>query len=121
MGDKNVDSKKLTMPTAYSGTRRQEEKVCWRKKLGAAEVSGRPFPLLPCPVARAAPSCREPRPWGSPGRPQCEAWGLPRAPQKKKKKSVLEKEAELVGSTPVLLPGKSHGWRSLVGCSPWGR
>ena len=23
--------------------------------------------------------------------------------------------------TPVLLPGKSHGGRSLVGCSPWGR
>ena len=23
--------------------------------------------------------------------------------------------------TPVFLPGKSHGWRSLVGCSPWGR
>ena len=23
--------------------------------------------------------------------------------------------------TPVLLPGKSHGWRSLVGCSPWNR
>ena len=22
--------------------------------------------------------------------------------------------------TPVLLPGKSHGWRSLVGWSPWG-
>ena len=22
--------------------------------------------------------------------------------------------------TPVLLTGKSHGWRSLVGCSPWG-
>ena len=22
---------------------------------------------------------------------------------------------------PVLLPGKSHGWKSLVGCSPWGR
>ena len=21
--------------------------------------------------------------------------------------------------TPVLLPGKSHGWRSLVGCCPW--
>ena len=19
------------------------------------------------------------------------------------------------------LPGKSHGWKSLVGCSPWGR
>ena len=23
-------------------------------------------------------------------------------------------------STPVLLPGKSHGWRSPVGCGPWG-
>ena len=23
--------------------------------------------------------------------------------------------------TPVLLPGKSHGWRNLMGCSPWGR
>ena len=23
--------------------------------------------------------------------------------------------------TPVLLPGKSHGQRRLVGCSPWGR
>ena len=22
---------------------------------------------------------------------------------------------------PVFLPGNSHGWRSLVGCSPWGR
>ena len=24
-------------------------------------------------------------------------------------------------STPILLPGKSHGQRSLVGYSPWGR
>ena len=23
--------------------------------------------------------------------------------------------------TPILLPGKSHGQRTLVGCSPWGR
>ena len=23
--------------------------------------------------------------------------------------------------TPVLLPGESHRWRSLIGCSPWGR
>ena len=23
--------------------------------------------------------------------------------------------------TPVLLPGKSHGWRNPIGCSPWGR
>ena len=26
-----------------------------------------------------------------------------------------------VAPTPVLLPEKSHGRRSLVGCSPWGR
>ena len=24
-------------------------------------------------------------------------------------------------ATPVLLPRKSHRWRSLVGCNPWGR
>ena len=28
---------------------------------------------------------------------------------------------DLRRATPVLLPGKSHGRRSLVGCSPWGR
>ena len=28
----------------------------------------------------------------------------------------LKKERQ---PTPVLLPGKSHGWRSLVGYSPW--
>ena len=30
----------------------------------------------------------------------------------------LEKE---MATTPVLLPGKSHGQRSLVGYGPWGR
>ena len=30
----------------------------------------------------------------------------------------LEKE---MATTPVLLPGKSHGQRSLAGYSPWGR
>ena len=30
----------------------------------------------------------------------------------------LEKE---MATTPVLLPGKSHEWKSLVGYSPWGR
>ena len=38
---------------------------------------------------------------------------------------VLDKAALLlekaVAPTPVLLPGESHGQRSLVGCSPWGR
>ena len=31
----------------------------------------------------------------------------------------LEKEMA-IQSTPVLLPGKSHGQRNLVGYSPWG-
>ena len=26
-----------------------------------------------------------------------------------------------MAATPVLLPGKSHGQRSLVGCGPWDR
>ena len=30
----------------------------------------------------------------------------------------LEKE---MATTPVFLPGKSHGWSSMVGYSPWGR
>jgi len=30
---------------------------------------------------------------------------------------LLEKETAI---TPVFLPGKSHGQRSLEGCSPWG-
>ena len=41
-------------------------------------------------------------------------------------KICLEAVAIQVGrrqwhTTPVLLPGKSHGWRSLVGYSPWRR
>ena len=32
---------------------------------------------------------------------------------------VLKKKKK--NRTPVLLPGKSHGWRSLVGYSLWGR
>ena len=37
-------------------------------------------------------------------------------------KLIIDLEAEKEWHpTPVLLPGKSHGWRSLVGCSPWGR
>ena len=38
-------------------------------------------------------------------------------------KSLLQRHSSktsILGHS-VLLPGKSHGWRSLVGCSPWGR
>ena len=54
--------------------------------------------------------------WTSPGCPRlcvpgCKfIWGRPVA--------TMEKA---MAPTPVLLPGKSHGWRSLVGHSPWGR
>ena len=34
---------------------------------------------------------------------------------------AIEKWRRQWHPTPVLLPGKSHGRRSLVGCSPWGR
>ena len=38
-------------------------------------------------------------------------------------REVLEKDGRRRRwqPTPVLLPGKSHGWGSLVGCSSWGR
>ena len=39
--------------------------------------------------------------------------------QKEKKKKVIK--TWQWHPTPVLFPGKSHGQRSLVGCSPWGR
>ena len=35
--------------------------------------------------------------------------------------SITVKQRRQWHPTPVLLPGKSHGWRSLVGCNPWGR
>ena len=68
--------------------------------------------------------------------------GIKTIPKKKKCKEakwlseealqIAEKRREVKGNgenlgqrrqwlpTPVLLPGKSHGQRSLVGCSPWG-
>ena len=33
---------------------------------------------------------------------------------------LVETQRRQLHPTPILLPGKSHGWRSLVGCSPWG-
>ena len=32
-----------------------------------------------------------------------------------------ESRNRIMQPTPVFLPGKSHGQRSLEGCSPWGR
>ena len=36
------------------------------------------------------------------------------------RRTFVGKVMSLLFNMPVFLPGKSHGWRSLVGCSPWG-
>jgi len=41
--------------------------------------------------------------------------------QKHIKNIVHHAMHKVIAPSPVLLPGKSLGWRSLVGCSPWGR
>ena len=43
----------------------------------------------------------------------CESWTI--------KKTEHQRRRRRWHPTPVLLPGKSHGQRSLVGCGPWGR
>ena len=47
-------------------------------------------------------------------------------PVSKRRLYVLFRELEIytekaMATHSILLPGKSHGWRSLVGCSPQGR
>ena len=55
------------------------------------------------------------RPWGSPvpgilqANEHCIIWN-----------SYAFKRRRQWHPTPVLLPGKSHGQRGLVGCNPWG-
>ena len=47
--------------------------------------------------------------------------------ENKRQKSITERgevgkhSEKAMAPTPVLSPGNSHGRRSLVGCSPWGR
>ena len=41
--------------------------------------------------------------------------------REREKSQVIKDSGRQWHPTPVLLPGKSHGQRSLVGCSPWGR
>jgi len=48
----------------------------------------------------------------------CAMWDLPR-PRTEPVSPALAGGLLITGS--VLLPGKSHGWRSLVGHSPWCR
>ena len=51
---------------------------------------------------------------------QCEAGGEGENGMKAVANVVMNR-VHVSDPTPVLLPGKSHGQRSLVGCSPWGR
>ena len=38
-----------------------------------------------------------------------------------KSRTWLRNWSDLIWSTPIFLPGESREWRSLMGCSPWGR
>ena len=80
------------------------------------------------------------RGFSQPRSPRLQADSLPAEPQGKPKNTgvgslsllqwifpIQELKSSLLcwrrkwQPTPVFLPGESHGWRSLVGCSPWGR
>ena len=50
----------------------------------------------------------------------CESWTIKKAEQWRIDAFELWCWRRQWHPTPVLLPRKSHGWRSLVGCSPWG-
>ena len=52
---------------------------------------------------------------------RCVLEGLRQPHAKTLNHAKLATRRRLWHPTPVLLPGKSHGRRSLVGCSPWGR
>jgi len=64
--------------------------------------------------------------WGSRERPSKTPTSDKAAHTQKASSHILRTTRELPRRrqwhpTPVLLPGKLHGWRSLVRCSPWGR
>ena len=74
---------------------------------------------LPCP-----PPGDVPNPGIEPWCPALQVDSLPSEPPGKLGKCQFVVDHEWRRQwhpTPVLLPGKSHGRRSLVGCSPWGR
>ena len=60
----------------------------------------------------------QPSPWPFTGTRPGDSRRSPRFPFSE----LLERtwQRRLWHPTPILLPGKSHGRRSLVGCSPWG-
>ena len=66
---------------------------------------------LPCPPPGDLPY---------PGtEPRAPAWVYQQMQKKHLVVSKIKRRRRQWDPTPVLLPGKSHGWRSLVACSPW--
>ena len=49
--------------------------------------------------------------------PSPPAWRIPGMVEP----GLVHTPEKVMAPTPVLLPGESQGWWSLVGCSPWGR
>ena len=68
-------------------------------------------------------------PWGGSSRKEVAGWGsgniLFISPHMHPWSTIIQSvfclQLKRNYPTPVFLPGKSHGWRSLVGCAPWGR
>ena len=61
-----------------------------------------------------------PGPGTKPGSPTLQADSLPSELPRNPHTHIHTHRRRQWHPTPVLLPGKSHGRRSLVGCSPWG-
>ena len=81
---------------------------CIFLKTAGAQVGACWLPVL-CPTLPALGLT-----WWLRYRPQCGSCGF----DPWVRKIPLRRKWQ---ATPVLLPGKFHGWRSLVGYSPWGR
>ena len=77
---------------------------CLENPMGNGTHSSAPAWRIPWAMAphSSAPAWRIP--WAMAPHSSAPAWKIPWA----------------MAPTPVLLPGESHGQRSLVGCSPWG-
>ena len=135
MGWKLNDAQSLGFPVSSTG----KESTCNAGDPGSIPGSGRSagegigYPLyyswtsLVAQLVKNPPAMRETWVWSP-------SWEDPIEKGKATHSSILATDSIVHGvakswtrlsqfqwhPTPVLLPGKSHGWRSLVGCSPRG-
>ena len=91
---------------------------------GEVECSFTPCPELDCPreewwlgPGQCCYACREPVPMTGKGHPAC----IPAFLSANMGWIMCTNTEKSMAPHSSTLPGKSHGWRSLVGCSPWGR